>query len=156
MMGGQVEREDDGGLDGLHAAEDAADQGLDLVGHRRAVGEGLHAQDHEGGVGLVAAIQQREADDGEDVLDLRDLLDHGLHALDHAAGAGDACAVRQLYRDEEGALVLLGQEAGRRAQAEAVDAGAEGHDENDGEDGDAQQAGDDAGVAVAAHGRCRA
>ena len=55
------------------SANTPADQRLRRIRRRRAVRERLQRGDHEGGVRLADAVEDREADDREDVLDLRHL-----------------------------------------------------------------------------------
>ena len=74
MIGGKLNGKDrpPNGCRPLHTAENPANQRLHLVRCSRAFRKGLHPHDDEGRIGLVAAIQQREADDRQDILDLRD------------------------------------------------------------------------------------
>ena len=110
-------------------AEDAPDHRLRAVRGGRAIGERLEPEHHEGGIRFVAAIEQREADDREHALDLRHRPDQVLDLLHHGARARHRRAVRQLHGDEERALVLFRQEAGRRANREQPDADARRDDQ---------------------------
>ena len=84
------------------------------------VGKGFEAGHHEGGIGLGAAVQDREADNGERILDLRDLLEDALatvlleQARDEVRGreageqleaklSADRCVVRDLDLGKSGA-----------------------------------------------------
>ena len=83
------------------------------------------ARHDEGGVRLVGAVEQREADDERTSLTCGICFSSASTCLRTLAGAGHRGTVRQLDLDEERALVLLGQEAGRGQPRETEDAGAE-------------------------------
>ena len=116
-----------------------------------AVGERLQARDDERRVGLVAAVEQREADDRR--------------ARPATCGIGRAAcprpaAITSLVRateapsgnctdDEEGALILLGQKARRRARASTRCRPRSRDQPRRRQNGDAQQPAHDRRIAVA-------
>jgi hypothetical protein len=76
-------------------------------------------------------------------------LHQGLDLADYGLGPPDGGAVRQLDRHEEGALVLLRQEACRRDRREIEDQAADAGDDEHGRQGDGDQTRDDPGETVA-------
>ncbi len=74
----------------------------------------------DAGVGEAGAVvERRKAGDGDDLLDAGLRLDARGDVVERARGALERGALGQLHDDEEVALVLDGQEAGRHA-AEAA------------------------------------
>ena len=83
--------------------------------------EGFERDHHEGGIGLRIVVDEIQADDRRDVLDGVLFLQQGLGLADHFRCAYDRRAVGQLCDDEQSALVVLRQEAGRGDLCEAGD-----------------------------------
>ena len=70
----------------------------------------------DAGVGQAGAVVEcGEAGDGDDLVDARLRLDARRDVVERARGALERGALGQLHDDEEVALVLDGQEAGRHA-----------------------------------------
>ncbi len=145
----QVERQDAGLADLRSGAEGLPDLRLHRIRRRFPIGERFQPRHHEGVVRLGCAVEQREADDRERMVDGRHLLQNALDLLGHLAGARHRRAVGQLHRNEERALVLLGQEARWRQQGDTEDAACEHQNQHQRQRRHAHQPAHAAGIAVA-------
>ena len=128
---------------------------LRRIRRRLAVRERLQPRHHEGVVRLGGAVEQRKADDRERVLDRRHLLEQRFDLLGHLAGARHRRAIGQLHRDEERALILFGEEPGRRQQRHAENAAGEHQHQHERQRGHSHQPADDRRRSGRAPSRCR-
>ena len=84
---------------------------------------GLSVTTMKAGIRLRIVVDEVQSDDRGDVFDRMLVLEDGLGPLDDVGGARDRCAAGQLDDDEQRALVVLGQESGRREFGKSDDAG---------------------------------
>ena len=110
-----------------------------LVGRAAALLERLQGHDEEGGIRLGIIVDEVQADDRSVVLNGMFLRQDLLGLFNNLGGARDGCAAGQLRDDEEGALVVFRQEAGRRDFRKPDNAEHGSGDENKADDRDADE-----------------
>ena len=145
-------RRDRDDVAGAHGAEFLGEAGNDRrsrVLPAGAFGEGLQRHHEETGIGLGVIVDEVEADDRGIVRDRTFRLQDAFDLCGERRCPGDRGAVGQLRDDEEGALVVLRQEAGRRDPPHGVDAGAEGCGHSEADEGDAHETRHALAIAVA-------
>ena len=126
----------------------AGEEAVDLRLGRLALLEGLERDDEEGAVRLRERAQLAEAGYRADVADARQPAERLLHLQRDLARPVQRGALGQLDLDEEGALVLLRQEARGRAGTDRDDPEGDGGEHGQAEQRDAHQPRDDRRVAV--------